>query len=304
MTYSRHLYPSLGCSNGEWTTMARPGFYTITNPHTGYFYHGSSVWVTKRGNWHRWALNNKQAKNPRFQEVFDEDPRFEYVYTYTDTIEEARAKEQELLDRDIGKPLCLNMAVDAVNGGVPGRKLSHEQIENLRKINTGRKLTEEHKRKLSIAGKNAPRRTDYSYWHTPEVNARRAATMTGRKQSAETIAKRAPKLRGQKRTPEQIENMRIAQSNRGPVSLETRRKMSAARKGRNWTTDALASRSSVIVLEGVQYESIADAATALGITKVTVYNRMKMRPNSYYVTVPKGWSKERIAKVRMGPALK
>jgi hypothetical protein len=81
-----------------------------------------------------------------------------------------------------------------------GRKLSKKTLAKLSKIRKGRKLTEEHKRKIGLAG-------------------------LGRKVSKETILKITSKTKGKKRTKEFKERMREIGKKR-TFSKETRQKIS------------------------------------------------------------------------------
>jgi len=56
--------------------------------------------------------------------------------------------------------------------------------------------------------------------------------MYGKKQSAETIAKRVAKIKGRKHSDEAKLKMKTAIKNRAPVTDETRKKMSQAHKGK------------------------------------------------------------------------
>jgi hypothetical protein len=89
-----------------------------------------------------------------------------------------------------------------------GRKFSKETLAKLSKIRKGRKLTEEHKRKIGLAG-------------------------VGRKQSQETILKRISKTTGMKRSQAFKDRMSEVASVR-IFSEETRRKISLATKGNKY----------------------------------------------------------------------
>ena len=82
-----------------------------------------------------------------------------------------------------------------------GKKLTLEQIEKLKKAITGKKkppITDEHRAKLSAAqsGKNNPR---YGVEVSDETRAKISEKAKGRKQSAETVQKKADAIRGLKR---------------------------------------------------------------------------------------------------------
>jgi NUMOD3 motif len=81
-----------------------------------------------------------------------------------------------------------------------GKKLTAEQIENLKKAITGKKkppLTTEHRAKLSANHRS--KRTDFNGTLSKETRAKISAKAIGRKQSEETIRKKADAVRGSKR---------------------------------------------------------------------------------------------------------
>jgi hypothetical protein len=82
-----------------------------------------------------------------------------------------------------------------------GKKLTPEQIEKLKKAIIDKKkppITDEHRAKLSVAqsGKNNPR---YGVEVSEETRAKISEKAKGRKQSAETVQKKANAIRGLKR---------------------------------------------------------------------------------------------------------
>lgn len=84
----------------------------------------------------------------------------------------------------------------------------------------GKRLTEEHKAKISASGKGRI------------VSEATREKLRGRSTSAETRAKLSASLKGKVRSEEARANMREAQKNRPPVSAETRAKISAASIGK------------------------------------------------------------------------
>ena len=98
-------------------------------------------------------------------------------------------------------------SIKGENNPMYGISPSKETLEKMSKSLTGRKLSEEHKAKISVAVKNRPQ----------EINDRIAE-----------------KLRGKKRTPEQRARMSEAQSNRSPEWIE---KNAAANRGKKRTPE-------------------------------------------------------------------
>lgn len=135
-----------------------------------------------------------------------------------------------------------------------GFVVSAETKQKLREINLGKKASEATRRKISESNKgkimseeakikirigltgnknglgkipSAEKRKKISLANSGEKNG-----MYGKKPSVETVAKRVAKLKGQKRTPEQIERMRQGRIAKGGwnVSMEARRKSSESHK--------------------------------------------------------------------------
>lgn len=122
----------------------------------------------------------------------------------------------------------------------------------------GANPTPETRAKMSAAGRGKPKSPEHRANAAAALSralkgkpkpAAEVAARVGKKQSAETVAKRLAKTRGQKRSPEQCEristgtrgvkrspeaceNIRAAALARGKRSPETRAKMSAAQKAR------------------------------------------------------------------------
>jgi hypothetical protein len=82
-----------------------------------------------------------------------------------------------------------------------GKKLTLEQIEKLKKATIGKKkppITEAHREKLSLA-KQGENNNMWGKTHSEETRAKQRAKAVGRKQSAETVQKKADAVRGLKR---------------------------------------------------------------------------------------------------------
>ena len=94
-------------------------------------------------------------------------------------------------------------SIKGENNPMYGKSPSQETLEKMSRSLTGRKLSEDHKAKISVAVKNRPQ----------EINDRVAE-----------------KLRGGKRTPEQRAKMSEAQSNRSPEWIENNAKANRGKK--------------------------------------------------------------------------
>lgn len=127
----------------------------------------------------RWKRGSGYAKQKRFYSAikcYGWDNFEHLVLERGLSKEQAEKREAELIAEY--KSNDLNHGYNVENGGVI-HKLSDEQKEHLRKINTGKKHSEETKKRMSEAQK----KVNHSWLY-------------GQKQSQETIAKRSAKWNG------------------------------------------------------------------------------------------------------------
>lgn len=216
------------------------GVYIIQNDETQETYVGSGVLSDRKKN-HFCDLRNGSHCNKKLQEAYNRSPHFEFIGIPTDNREQAYAAEQAIINEHIGNPLLLNVVLD-VNEGVPrGWNHSEETKRRLREQKLGIKASEETKQKMSqsaIGNKNS-----LGYKHTEE-----------------TLQKRSESLRGHIVTDETREKIKQAQIGR-PVSEGTLNYVMSTRKS--------------IIANGIEYDSIADAVRATGITVNGVHHRLK-----------------------------
>lgn len=132
-----------------------PGFYILTHKPTGVFYVGSTSILNKRMRVHKSRLNTGKHKNKRLMDVYTTWDDFKIDLTITDTIEEAKVWEKELLDKYIGTELCCNLHddPDVPFSGVRGRPRSEQARRNMAEASKLRRHSEEVKRKISEANK-------------------------------------------------------------------------------------------------------------------------------------------------------
>lgn len=107
-----------------------------------------------------------------------------------------------------------------------GRKLTEEHKQKLSDVHKGVKLSEEHKRKIAAAG--------IGRICSEETRKKLSASATGRKLSEETKKKlRGPRLGSRGRKLSEETKRKISESHKGiRPSEEARKKMSDAKKGR------------------------------------------------------------------------
>ena len=112
--------------------------YVITWINNSYFYIGQSkdFYVRKRS--HLSRLKNRKHKNKKLQNVFNKygEPQFHIIEECS--IEELDEREQFYLDLLFDEPNCLNI-LSNVEAGTRGRKLSEEHKKKLRQNHKGMK---------------------------------------------------------------------------------------------------------------------------------------------------------------------
>lgn len=136
-----------------------PGCYRITNNATGHFYIGSSTSPQNRLTHHRNALDGEYHKNKKFQTVFVGWEHITIEIFDTDTVEEARILEQQMLDQFVGTPLCCNQAtsVSDPGEGVITLEMRQYSISRAQAHNRGRKYSDTHRKNMSLAHKGSTR---------------------------------------------------------------------------------------------------------------------------------------------------
>lgn len=106
--------------------------------------------------------------------------------------------------------------------------------------------------------------------HSAEHRRKNAEARRGRKQSSETIQKRVEKIRGKKRPVQSAKMTGVNNSFYGKThTLEAKQKMAAAAIGRP------ATRMTSIEVDGVRYVSMKEAAAAIGVSRQTLWKRIK-----------------------------
>lgn len=281
------------------------GTYLLHNKETDETYVGSGV-LSDREYDHFYKLQNNKHANKKLQEAYNKNPNFDFVDVKTETRDEAFDFEQSILDEFKGNPLLLNIVLNARYGPPPNFKPSLETIERLRSINIGRKHTEETKRKVAEASKG--RTHNLGRILTKEHKEKISESLMGHKVSNETKEKQRQgnlgkivseetkeKLRlhnlGNKHTEESKEKMslahkgipktqewkdKIGEGNKGKIiSKEQRDKVSKVHKGKIISQEQKEKLSIKVTINGVNYNSMTEAANSLGLKKSTVSNRIK-----------------------------
>lgn len=242
-----------------------PGVYAIEHKATGKKYVGGTSDLGSRGITNKSSLRLGKHKNKPLQEAYNENSEIELkVLAICETSEEAFDKEQLFIDKGMQAGELFNVSIDSrasYRGVVPsqerrnsmreklkGRVFSPETIQRMRASQSGKKLSEQHKAKISAAV------------NSPEFIAKIKQANTGRKATEETRQKMSQASTG-KRHSEQSKALmsKVAHTPAKPV-----------------------------VIKGIEYPSIKAAARSLNINPGSLSTKLSSGkdPECTYV-VPK-----------------
>lgn len=212
------------------------GAYVLVLP-SGHFYIGQSGNWPKRLMKHRWQLERNIHDNRKLQSHFTEWADVEIFEFPTNTVEDAKAKERELVARDWGHPLLCNTEdpndVAGYRRGVP---MGPEHAARTSAAQLGRKLTDEWKANISAGHKAS-------------------------KAAAAHIAELAIANKGRVHTPEARIKMSLART--------------GVPQSQDWVINRTESFSQRVEINGVVYRSGNEAGRHLGIPGNTVMRRCR-----------------------------
>lgn len=127
------------------------GIYEIVNKTNGKKYIGQSVNIKKRWNRHRTELNNNEHCNSHLQNAWNKYGEENFVFNILSECVENQLNELEQMYIKEHKSYDPIFGYNHTFGGDSGKR-TPEAIENIRRSQTGKKLSNEHKDKISKGG--------------------------------------------------------------------------------------------------------------------------------------------------------
>lgn len=220
----------------------------MTHRPTGLFYIGSTGNLYERRHSHLSSLKGGYHTSVVFQRAFTNVDDYDFVFELFDHRERAYEREEELIDLFAFDLKCVNKETDVkgrffstLSGGDIIKYQALAVAANLaRSYPKGAKRTEETKLKMSEAAK---RRDPLTY--------RRGFSISdGHKEAISKAQRERPRDKGYKRTERTIELLR-----------ESGKELSLRYSKR-------------ICIEGIEYKNSGQAASAFGLSRRTVINRL------------------------------
>lgn len=145
-----------------------------------HFYGGRTSDFRIRWDAHLNALRAGRHHNERMQRVFQKYGRFDPV-VLEEIDEDLLAAEQRWLDENFEKPGCLNLSRWADRGANRGRKLTAEHRQKISEAHKGKVMSEESRKKMSAAFRKRKA--------SPETKRRMSESQIGRKHTEESKRK-------------------------------------------------------------------------------------------------------------------
>lgn len=237
----------------------QPAVYQLTHKSTGHFYIGSTNNLDRRIRRHRNDLEAGEHHSHKFEKAFGDWSCVRVTYQTFSTEEQAKDEEERLLKLHISDPLCCNIGTGARSLWGNGRP--QEVTEKISRAQRGKPVTDEFRE-----------------------NARQR--MLGTTMSEEQKRKISDSLKGKVVSDETRQKLSEARKgvSTGPRSAESelKRKATIAAKGGFKHTDesrqAIAdANKKAVMVDGVEYGSLQEAAKSLGVSQSTITNRINSK---------------------------
>lgn len=248
--------------------MAEIGVYILHNPHTDHMYVGSGDLTVRKQKHFRTLLTNKHD-NRRLQAAYNQNPEFEFVSVPTKSREEAYVIEQAIVDAHHGNPLFLNLSRD-VRAGV------YEMTEETRQKLRDRPITEEHRKKLSEAGKGRVL-TEETKEKLRQINLGKEIPEKTRQKIREARARQVFTDEARAKLSASLTGREFSEQHKAKLGEKAVKQWSDP----TFVNKVVAAVSHPVEIQGVVYPSVRKAAEALGIPAQTVSSRLKSQTDQF-----------------------
>ena len=236
-----------------WVAPAVPAAYILTEVTSGMFYVGSTVNLRMRLHSHLSELEKGIHHNPYFQRVYRGWDNIQVEYYECDNAYAARRYEDNLLRFHRGDELFANIGTSSSTPW--SEDIPDSYIERVRATSRDYAMRPENLERWTRMNATRSRETTLDYLQRAR-DARGPVTEQTRERMSESARARG-------------------------ISPETRRKMTEANSRRevHFTPEAKQRQRQAcqksVVIEGIHYSGVTEAAQALGINQTTVSYRLK-----------------------------
>ncbi len=200
------------------------GIYKIVNNINNKIYVGSSINLSKRFKEHIRTLNENTHHNNKLQNSYNKHGKNNFLFIIIEYCEKENLikREQHYIDE-----LIPEYNICKIAGSKLGTKMSDDQKKYLSEINTGKKLSEETKQKISLG--NIGKSKNKGVIKSEETKQKISLSCLGKVFSKETKTKLSEKRKLRIITEETKEKMSDSHKDK-KMSEETKEKMSESAK--------------------------------------------------------------------------
>lgn len=210
----------------KYDLIRKRGLYKIINTVNGHWYVGSTnSCVFKRFLTHRLLLRKNKHPNPHLQNAYNKygESNFVFLVIETSTDKKFTDKEQEIINKHLGKLYCYNISKDTL-APMSGRKHTKETLEKMSVASKKRsKEIGECTRLRQLGTKHRPETIEKMKTSAKNRDDSNRIEVLKSKEVREKISK---SLSGRKMSPERYEKILVILK-----SEEYRKKMSQVKKG-------------------------------------------------------------------------
>lgn len=233
--------------------------YRLINKPTGHYYVGSTNNLARRLNRHRCDLQSGTHHSTKLQKQFVGWESIEVVFTVHQTPESALEHEQSEIDDHYIDPLCCNVATGVTGFWTGSHGRPPEITERIAAANRGRKHDDAFREKCRQRMLGTTMSADQKQKISDALYGRTISDATRQRLSVALKGKRL----GIKIGPEAAKKAHQTKIKNGTLGHTTESKAKIAE-----------ANYKPVVIEGVEYPSIQDAAEQLGYGRCTVTYRI------------------------------